>query len=171
MTEPSPRLLTPKPSSSGAFVLGGNKNTLAFVNSFRPEGGSLTARLLPLAWTPLGVVIADRWQNVGVALSSLMDWIDKTFPTDGEPGTDVFVDVAKFPDIFAADVDPGLAKVLAVGQRPLAGVAFTEKASTAAWKTKPAWGSVRAGATRRTANHPAVTALSSASATTAASIA
>jgi pimeloyl-ACP methyl ester carboxylesterase len=66
----------------------------------------------------------------------------KTFPTDGEPGTDVFVDVAKFPDIFAADVDPGLAKILAVGQRPLAGVAFTEKASAAAWKTKPAWGSV-----------------------------
>jgi hypothetical protein len=84
VTEPSPRLLTPKPSSSGAFVLGGNKNTLAFVNSFRPEGGSLTARLLPLAWTPLGVVIADRWQNVGVALSSLMDWIDKTFPTDDD---------------------------------------------------------------------------------------
>jgi pimeloyl-ACP methyl ester carboxylesterase len=66
----------------------------------------------------------------------------KTFPTDGEPGTDVYVDVAKFPDIFAADVDPGLAKILAVGQRPLAGVAFTEKASAAAWKTKPAWGSV-----------------------------
>jgi pimeloyl-ACP methyl ester carboxylesterase len=66
----------------------------------------------------------------------------KTFPTDGEPGTDVFVDVAKFPDIFAADVDPSLAKILAVGQRPLAGVAFAEKASAAAWKTKPAWGSV-----------------------------
>jgi hypothetical protein len=50
--------------------------------------------------------------------------------------------VAKFPDIFAADVDPDLAKVLAVGQRPLAGVAFTEKATAAAWKTKPAGGSV-----------------------------
>jgi pimeloyl-ACP methyl ester carboxylesterase len=66
----------------------------------------------------------------------------KTFPTDGEPGTDVYVDVAKFPDIFAADVDPGLAKILAVGQRPLAGVAYPEKPSAAAWKTKPAWGSV-----------------------------
>ena len=66
----------------------------------------------------------------------------KTYPTGGEPGTDVFVDVAKFPEIFAADVDPELAKVLAVGQRPLAGVAFTEKATAAAWKTRPAWGSV-----------------------------
>ena len=68
----------------------------------------------------------------------------KTFPVEGsdQPGTDVYVDVAKFPGIFAADVDPDLAKVLAIGQRPLAGVAFTEKATAAAWKTKPAWGSV-----------------------------
>jgi pimeloyl-ACP methyl ester carboxylesterase len=68
----------------------------------------------------------------------------KTFPVDGsdQPGTDVYVDVAKFPGIFAADVDPDLARILAVGQRPLAGVAFTEKATAAAWKTRPAWGSV-----------------------------
>ena len=68
----------------------------------------------------------------------------KSFPVEGssEPGTDVYVDVAKFPAIFAADVDPELARILAVGQRPLAGVAFTEKATAAAWKTRPSWGSV-----------------------------
>ena len=66
----------------------------------------------------------------------------KTYPTGGDPGTDVFVDLAKFPEIFAADVDPDLTKVLAVGQRQLAAVAFIETASAAAWKTRPAWGSV-----------------------------
>ena len=68
----------------------------------------------------------------------------REFPVDGsaETGTDVTVDVAKFPAIFAADVEPELAKVLAVSQRPLAGAAFTEKAGTAAWKTKPSWASV-----------------------------
>jgi pimeloyl-ACP methyl ester carboxylesterase len=68
----------------------------------------------------------------------------KTFPVEGsaDTGTDVFVDVAKFPGIFAGDVEPELARVLAVGQRPLAGAAFGEPASAAAWKTKPAWGSV-----------------------------
>ena len=68
----------------------------------------------------------------------------KSFPVEGssEPGTDVYVDVAKFPAIFAADVDPELARILAVGQRPLAGVAFTETATAAAWKTRPSWGSV-----------------------------
>jgi pimeloyl-ACP methyl ester carboxylesterase len=67
-----------------------------------------------------------------------------TYPIDGsdQPGTDVSVDVAKFPAVFAADVDPRLAEVLAVSQRPLAGVAFAEKAPAAAWKTKPCWGAV-----------------------------
>ena len=60
----------------------------------------------------------------------------------GEPGTDVSVDVEQFPSIFAADVDPDLARVLAVSQRPLAGAAFGEPASAAAWKAKPAWGVV-----------------------------
>ena len=66
------------------------------------------------------------------------------FPAQGStaPGTDVSVDIAKFPAIFAADVEDDLARVLAVSQRPLAAAAFTEKASAAAWKTRPGWGSV-----------------------------
>jgi pimeloyl-ACP methyl ester carboxylesterase len=65
------------------------------------------------------------------------------YPIPGaEDGTDVSVDVEKFPAIFAAGVDPARARVLAVSQRPLAGAAFAEKAPVAAWKTKPAWGIV-----------------------------
>ncbi|MFF4379806.1 alpha/beta fold hydrolase [Kitasatospora sp. NPDC001547] len=60
---------------------------------------------------------------------------------DGE-GTDVSVAVDRLPAIFAADVDPGLARVLAVSQRPLAAAAFGEAAPTAAWRTKPSWGVV-----------------------------
>ena len=40
------------------------------------------------------------------------------------------------------DVDPALARVLAVSQRPLAGAAFGEPAPAAAWRTRPAWGIV-----------------------------
>lgn len=54
------------------------------------------------------------------------------------------VQIDKFPSIFAADVDPRLASVLAVSQRPLAAQAFSEKAPAAAWKTKPSWGLVAA---------------------------
>ncbi|MDX3257731.1 alpha/beta hydrolase [Streptomyces sp. MI02-2A] len=66
------------------------------------------------------------------------------FPIEGaaEPGTDVSVDVEKFPAIYAADVDKDVAAVLAVSQRPLAAQAFAEAAPAAAWKTKPSWGLV-----------------------------
>lgn len=59
-----------------------------------------------------------------------------------ETGTDVSVEIEKFPALFAADVDPDLAAVLAVSQRPLAARAFSEAAPVAAWKTKPSWGLV-----------------------------
>ncbi|WP_330179609.1 alpha/beta hydrolase [Nocardia sp. NBC_01503] len=61
---------------------------------------------------------------------------------EGEPGTDVSVDIAAFPEVFAAGLDPVRARVLAVSQRPLSAFAFGEPASAAAWKTKPAWGIV-----------------------------
>ncbi|WP_030606035.1 alpha/beta fold hydrolase [Streptomyces achromogenes] len=66
------------------------------------------------------------------------------FPVAGSdaPGTDVSVVVDEFPSIFAADVDPDLARVLAVSQRPLAAQAFADAAPAAAWKTKPSWGLV-----------------------------
>ncbi|MFB4262486.1 alpha/beta fold hydrolase [Nonomuraea sp. GTA35] len=66
------------------------------------------------------------------------------FPIEGstETGTDVSVQIDRFPAVFAAGVDPGLAAVLAVSQRPLAARAFSEKAPAAAWKTKPSWGLV-----------------------------
>ncbi|MEO6913092.1 MAG: hypothetical protein ABI182_03600 [Candidatus Baltobacteraceae bacterium] len=67
-----------------AFVLGGSSSTLVFVNSFRPEKNAITARLVPLAITPLGVVIGDAWQNVGIALDNLLPWIDQTFPPEDE---------------------------------------------------------------------------------------
>lgn len=77
------------------------------------------------------------------ALASAL--VYRPFPIEGqEDGTDVYVDVAKFPAIFAAGVDEQLSKVLAVSQRPLAGLAFEEPAPVAAWQTKPSWGLVAA---------------------------
>jgi hypothetical protein len=72
----------PDESTPRVFVLGGSANTIAFVNDFRPEGGVVTARLVPIAWTPAGVVLGDAWQNVGIALANLPDWVDRTFPPE-----------------------------------------------------------------------------------------
>ena len=65
-------------------MLGGSGSNLGFVNSFRAEGGTITARLVPIAWTPLGVAIGDGWQNVGIAMGKLADWVDRTFPPEDE---------------------------------------------------------------------------------------
>ncbi|SDZ26014.1 alpha/beta fold hydrolase [Herbiconiux ginsengi] len=65
------------------------------------------------------------------------------YPIEGaDPGTDVSVKIEAFPEVFAAGVPTDTARVLAVGQRPLAAVAFSETAPVAAWKTKPSWGIV-----------------------------
>jgi len=67
------------------------------------------------------------------------------FPIPGaEDGTDVSVKIEAFPEVFAAGVDPAVSEVLAVAQRPLAALAFSETAPVAAWKTKPAFGIVSA---------------------------
>lgn len=67
-----------------AFVLGGNASTLAFVSSLRPERNAVLARLVPLAATPPGVVLGDTWQNVTIAYSALLDWVDQTFAPEDE---------------------------------------------------------------------------------------
>ncbi|MBT0774092.1 alpha/beta hydrolase [Kineosporia sp. J2-2] len=57
-------------------------------------------------------------------------------------GPEFSVEIEAFGEVFAAGLDPGTARVLAVSQRPLAGAAFGEPAAAAAWRTRPAWGIV-----------------------------
>ena len=67
-----------------AFVLGGNASTLAFTSSFRSETRQLTVWLVPLAWTPAGVVQGEAWQKVSIAADNVGGWTDETFPPDDE---------------------------------------------------------------------------------------
>ena len=67
-----------------AFVLGGNANTLAFTSSLLPENRQITAWLVPLAWTPIGVVLGENWQRVNIAADNLASWGDTTFSPDDE---------------------------------------------------------------------------------------
>ncbi|HTU80638.1 MAG TPA: hypothetical protein VMF61_00825 [Candidatus Acidoferrales bacterium] len=76
--------MTPEREEPRVFVLGGNGSTLAAANSFVPQGGAITARLVPLAWTPVGVAVGDAWQNAGIAVAGLVDWVDRTFPPEDE---------------------------------------------------------------------------------------
>jgi pimeloyl-ACP methyl ester carboxylesterase len=51
----------------------------------------------------------------------------------------LFVDVAKFRSLFAADVPERETRVLAVTQKPIAAAAFGETLNEAAWRTIPSW--------------------------------
>jgi hypothetical protein len=81
-----------------AFVLGGNANTLAFTSSLVPENRQIAAWLVPLAWTPIGVVLGENWQRVNIAADNLAAWGDTTFAPDDERA---FVSSARDLDMLA----------------------------------------------------------------------
>ncbi|WP_208611867.1 alpha/beta fold hydrolase [Streptomyces pseudovenezuelae] len=58
---------------------------------------------------------------------------------DGSTATDLYIRQDKFHHQFAADVPVRQAALMAAEQRPIAQAALEEKATTAAWKTKPSW--------------------------------
>jgi pimeloyl-ACP methyl ester carboxylesterase len=54
-------------------------------------------------------------------------------------GQEVTLTLDGFPESFCADVPIDDAKFLAISQRPLAGVALSEAAPAAAWRSRPVW--------------------------------
>ena len=56
-----------------------------------------------------------------------------------QAGPDLYVRKDQFRETFCADVPVDVAEVMCATQRPLSLAALTEKATQAAWKTKPSW--------------------------------
>nr|WP_303715831.1 alpha/beta hydrolase [Kutzneria buriramensis]WKX16310.1 alpha/beta hydrolase [Kutzneria buriramensis] len=85
--------------------------------------------------------------------STLPDALDPVTyeQADGSTATDLYIQQDKFRHQFAADVPAEHAALMAAAQRPIAQAALEEKATTAAWKTKPSWDIV----TTRDLNIPA----------------
>ena len=74
----------------------------------------------------------------GGELGTVLD--PKPFPLgDGEVGSDLYIQLDRFHDAFAADVSPEVAELMAVTQRPIAASALQDTATKAAWKTIPSW--------------------------------
>ena len=76
--------MTDRAGDPRAYILGGNASTLAFTSSLVPEGRQVTAWLVPMAWTPIGVVLGENWQRVGIAADNLAGWTDQTFDPGDE---------------------------------------------------------------------------------------
>jgi len=101
-----------------------NVEALVYVASFNLEPGESTGQLA--AKFPGG--------QLGPALHPV------PFPLPGgETGTDLYIDQDRFHEVFAADVDPGEARLMAATQRPIASTALEDLATKAAWQTIPSW--------------------------------
>jgi len=54
-------------------------------------------------------------------------------------GTEFTIDPSGFHEAFCADLPNAEAAFMAISQRPLSRVAFDEKATAPAWRTRPSW--------------------------------
>jgi pimeloyl-ACP methyl ester carboxylesterase len=66
------------------------------------------------------------------------------YPTGdaGATSTELHVDPASFPAVFAADLPAEQAAVLAASQRPASALAFGEPSGPVGWKSLPAWAAI-----------------------------
>jgi pimeloyl-ACP methyl ester carboxylesterase len=104
-----------------------NVKALVYVSALMPDKGEVLGRL------------AARFP--GSALNPAL----KKVPfrnTDGTTGTDLYVAPDKFHAVFAADLPRTTTSLMAATQRPIAASAFSDKATSAAWRTIPSWAAV-----------------------------
>jgi pimeloyl-ACP methyl ester carboxylesterase len=93
------------------------------------------AALMPDAGENLGTLAARSTESELTAALRPLTYHD----ADGDEGTELSIDPARFRAVFAADLPAGQAAVMAAGQRPVNASAFADTATAAAWRTIPTW--------------------------------
>ncbi|MGW0858926.1 alpha/beta fold hydrolase [Streptomyces sp. NPDC002690] len=114
---------------------GGNVISEAATDDPQVKGLVYVAAFLPAAGES-ALELTNKYPG-----STLPDALDPvTYPVaGGSTATDLYIQQDKFRHQFAADVPAAQAALMAAGQRPVAQAALEEKATSAAWKTKPSW--------------------------------
>ena len=108
-------------SYGGAIITGAGANNpkvkaLVYVAAFAPDAGeTIGALIAQYPTTALGTGLVP--DSAGF----------------------LFIDRAKFHEIFAKDVSVGESAIMAATQKPVAGASFGEAQAVAAWKTVPSW--------------------------------
>ena len=98
-----------------------NVQALVYVAAFAPDTGE----------TAIGLTGKFPGSTLGPTLAPPV-------PLSGG-GKDLYIQQAKFPDQFAADVPKPEARLMAATQRPIAEAALGEASTEPAWKTIPSW--------------------------------
>ena len=116
---------------SNAATQATNVKGLVLVSGFAPEEGEALSE----------VEGTSRDSALGPAL------VQSEFPTGvgDETAIELYVDPAKFPAVFGADLPVAQANAFGAAQRPIAASAFDEKSGPPAWKHLPTWSVVATG--------------------------
>jgi pimeloyl-ACP methyl ester carboxylesterase len=105
-------------------------------------GAVITAAAAGLSNVKALVYVAAFAPDSGESLGSLGSKFPPT-PTVSAVAPDaagfLYIDRAKFREVFAADVPEEEARVLAAAQKPFAAGIFEQPVQTPAWKTIPSW--------------------------------
>jgi pimeloyl-ACP methyl ester carboxylesterase len=118
--------------SYGGFVITnaatGNPNVkaLVYIAAYAPREGDTVAQLNALA---PGSLIAP----------AVLDFLSVPGPDGGAAIQEAVIKPSAFREIFAADVDPRTAAVMAASQRPDAAVTLGQPSGPPAWRTIPSW--------------------------------
>jgi pimeloyl-ACP methyl ester carboxylesterase len=115
-------------------------------------GGAAISAAAPQAPNVVGLVyvagfIPDEGESLqalaGQATDSLLGPALRPVPfstgAGAEPGAELYIDPASFHEVFAADLPPEDAAVLAASQRPANAAGFGEPLGPVGWKTLPSW--------------------------------
>ncbi|GHH87635.1 alpha/beta hydrolase [Streptomyces sulfonofaciens] len=126
--------------SQGPVILvghsyGGSVISEAATNDPKVKALVYAAAFLPAAGESAGELSG---KFPGSTLGAALDPVPYTLP-DGAEGTDLYIRADKFRHQFAADVPANQAALMAATQRPVTQAALDEKATSAAWRTKPSW--------------------------------
>jgi pimeloyl-ACP methyl ester carboxylesterase len=115
-------------SYGGAVISNAAKNAknvvgLVFVAAFAPDEGERLGEVTP---TSKDAVLGDAL-------------VPQHYPNGGGSAVEFAIDPEKFHQAFAADLPEEQAAMMAVTQRPIAELAFSEAATAPAWKDVPSW--------------------------------
>jgi pimeloyl-ACP methyl ester carboxylesterase len=125
----------------GPVLLVGHSYGGAVITNAATDAENVVGLVYVAAFAP------DEGERLGEATPTSKDSVLNTvlvplrYPTgqDGETAVEFVIDPAGFHDAFAADLPDERTAVMAVTQRPVSELAFSEASGTPAWKSLPSW--------------------------------
>jgi pimeloyl-ACP methyl ester carboxylesterase len=128
-----------KSISSGPIVLVGHSYGGAVITNAAAGNPNVKALVYVAAYLPdvreTAQQLTDQFPGSQVGSNTR----SVPFVVTGATGTDLYLDPAKYQDLFTGPIPAASANAMAVAQRPVATTALSEPSQAAAWKTIPSW--------------------------------